>query len=358
MRPELFNLPFINVSIKSYGAMMVLGFLAALWLGRRLCLKLKENPIHVTNFAAYALLAGVIGARAMHVMHNWSDTYRDNPIQIIAIWSGGLEFLGGLALATLVMLVYFKSKKLPILKFLDILAPAAMLGLAFGRIGCLLNGCCYGAPCQLPWAIQFPAVNAHSHPGPGCEKVTNLQYSYPYDYQLHPDHDHRPDVPALFELPEDYYLPGFYRSLPHDSDNYDPDNNWVLSLDDVPDDQKHNYYREPKPVSQLTEQQLQDLENNLHPMLPIHPSQAYSILNALMLALILTLLHKWRRYDGFIIACMLVLYGVTRFGLEMIRVEPAEWFGLSISQNMGLVSALIGLALLIILPRYHRPIRP
>lgn len=321
MRPELFTLPFIHVSIKSYGLMMVLGFLAALWMARRRCLKLRENPLHITNFAVYPLLAGVVGARAMHVMHNWSSFYRHDLKAIFAIWSGGLEFLGGLVLAILVMLVYFKHKKLPILKFLDILAPAAMLGLAFGRVGCLLNGCCYGAPCELPWAIRFPAVNTHTHVGPGCEKVTETRYSNPYDYQLYPDPDNRPEQPTLIELPADYYKPG---------------------------------YREPKPINQLTEQQLQDMQNNLYPMHPIHPSQIYSIGNALLICLLLNLMFRRRKFDGHIVAWMLILYGITRFALEMVRVEPTEWFGLTISQNMGLVALIIGLALLIYLPRRLR----
>lgn len=343
MRPELFTLPFVHISIKSYGFMMVAGFLAALWMARRRCRRLREDPQHITNFAAYALLAGVIGARAMHVLHNWSD-YRHDLKGIFAIWSGGLEFLGGLGLAMLVMLIYFKIKKLPILRFLDILAPAAMLGLAFGRVGCLLNGCCFGAPCELPWAIRFPAVNTHTHMGPGCEKVTGSRFSFPYDYQLHPDPDRRGDQPTLIELPEDYYRPGYRNSDIH----------WIISLNDIPDEEKHLYYREPKPVSQLTPQQLQDLRDGLYPMHPIHPSQIYSIGNALLLCVVLNLLFKLRKYDGFIAAWMLVLYGITRFGLEMIRVEPREWFGLTISQNMGLAAVIVGVFLLIYLPFHHR----
>jgi len=346
MRPELFTLPFLPISIKSYGAMMVLGFLAALWMARRRCKNLHENPLHVTNFAAYALLAGVIGARIMHVLHNW-PSYKQNPQDIFAIWSGGLEFLGGLVLAMIVMFIYFKIKKLPILKFLDILAPATMLGLAFGRVGCLLNGCCFGAPCQLPWAIQFPAVNNHTHIGAGCEEVTQTRYSYPYDYQLHPDQQRRPDQPPLLQLPDDFYQAGYT----------DGQGDWIYSLDNLSPEQRKKYYRAPKPTGQLTEEQLHQLQDNQHPMHPIHPSQIYSILNALFLCLILNILFKWRKYNGFIISWMLVLYGTTRFSLELIRVEPPEWFGLTIPQNMGLATLLLGVFLFIYLPRFHRPVK-
>ena len=326
--------------------MMVLGFLAALWMARRRCKNLHENPLHVTNFAAYALLAGVVGARIMHVLHNWSS-YKENPKDIFAIWSGGLEFLGGLVLAMVVMFIYFKSKKLPILKFLDILAPATMLGLAFGRVGCLLNGCCFGAPCELPWAIRFPAVNTHTHIGAGCEKVIQTRYSYPYDYQLHPDLQRRPDQPPLIELPEDFYEAGYT----------DGHGQWIYSRDNLPLEEVNKYYRAPKSTNRLTEEQLHELQQNQYPLHPIHPSQIYSMINALFLCLLLNFLFKWRKYDGFIISWMLVLYGISRFCLELVRVEPYEWFGLTISQNMSIAAFGLGVILFIYRPRFHRPIR-
>ena len=69
---------------------------------------------------------------------------------------GGIVFYGGLVGATAATLIYLRRKKLPIWKFGDALAPSIALGYVFGRMGCLMNGCCYGRACELPWAIHFP----------------------------------------------------------------------------------------------------------------------------------------------------------------------------------------------------------
>ena len=335
MRPELFTLPFVNISVKSYGLMMVLGFVAALFLAGRLCRKLSENPEILTNFGIIALVAGVVGARLMHVLHNWPD-YRGNLKEVFAIWSGGLEFIGGVAAALVVMLIYFKWKNVPILKYLDILAPALMLGLAFGRIGCFLNGCCFGAACDLPWAIRFPAVNHLTGRGPGCEKQNTLQYSYPYDYQLRADYQRQPGHPVLLKLPEDYY------------DGYiDGVGRWVEQLDYLPSEQRCFFNPMPKPAGQLSEKQLGDLENGLYPMHPVHPAQLYSVVNALWLCLFLSWLLGRRKYQGQIFAWLLILYGITRFLLEMLRTEPMEFAGLTISQLMGGAGVLAGMVMIV-----------
>jgi len=77
------------------------------------------------------------------------------------VWRGGLVYYGGLVGASLGFILYARLKKLPLWKGADILAPSIALGYVFGRIGCLMNGCCYGRVCELPWAIQFPNNPMH-----------------------------------------------------------------------------------------------------------------------------------------------------------------------------------------------------
>jgi phosphatidylglycerol:prolipoprotein diacylglycerol transferase len=81
-----------------------------------------------------------------------------------AIQHGGLVYYGGLIGATIAGVIYIRWKKLPLWKTADVLAPSIALGNVFGRIGCLLNGCCYGRACNLPWAIRFPADNPLNPP--------------------------------------------------------------------------------------------------------------------------------------------------------------------------------------------------
>ena len=343
MRPELFSIPFIHLSIKGYGTMMVLGFVAAVLLARRRSRKLGENPNHITDFGVYALLAGLVGARLMYVVHNLAD-FRGNLKEVFAVWSGGLEFLGGFVLAVVVFLIYFGRKRLPMLKYLDILAPAVMLGLAFGRIGCLLNGCCFGAVTDLPWGIRFPAVTSHTERAAGCEKATRLQYGHAYEYQLHCDPERGIYEPIIDDLPD-----GFY-------DGYtDGDGHWASTKPEVATSEK--YYRFCKPIGQLTDEQKAELKSGMHPMHAVHPAQAYSAVNALFWCVVLEMLFAVRRRNGQIFAVMLVGYGATRFGLETLRTEPLSWFGLTVSENLGIAAVVAGVVMLLAIRRSGQGLR-
>ena len=130
MRPELFELPFIHLTVKSYGMMMVIGFLAAVFLMRKMSVRVGEDPCNITNIALYALITGVLGARLFYVIHNF-DRFRGNLLNIFSVWRGGLEFIGGVILAIVFLLVFLFVKKFSIRRYLDILVVGLMLGLAY-----------------------------------------------------------------------------------------------------------------------------------------------------------------------------------------------------------------------------------
>ncbi|HSV15327.1 MAG TPA: prolipoprotein diacylglyceryl transferase, partial [Tepidisphaeraceae bacterium] len=162
MHPELFRIPLLNIPIFGYGLMMVLAFLATQWLSGRLAKTKGIDPEIFVNVTLLALVAGVVGSRLSHVLENLPDYTRSdlsawqNFVNMINIRSGGLTFYGGLILAFPVCLSYVLYKKVPPRIAMDIGAPCLMLGLAIGRIGCFLNGCCYGAETNVPWAVHFP----------------------------------------------------------------------------------------------------------------------------------------------------------------------------------------------------------
>ena len=85
MYPELFELPFTHLTIKSYGLMMVIGFLAAVFVIRYLSRNITPDPALITNAALYTLIAGVVGARLFYVVHYY-DSFRGDPALIFAIW--------------------------------------------------------------------------------------------------------------------------------------------------------------------------------------------------------------------------------------------------------------------------------
>jgi len=291
--------------------MMVIGFLAAVSLIRRLSRNITPNPQLITNAALYSLIGGVVGARLFYVLHHF-EHFKENPGSVFAIWQGGLELLGGVILAITIILFYLLYHKLPIRRYLDILAIALMLALVFGRIGCFLNGCCFGKPTELPWAVRFP------------------YNSFAYNSQINANLERNRLDPQL-RLPQDEYI------------NFiDKDGNW-----------------HPKLYEDLTEQQKIEVTTGKYRCLPVHPTQLYSSVNGAVLCLILYLF--WRRSQnadkiltkpGSTFALMFVVYGITRFFIEFLRDDnPFEFNGLTISQIIGIAMIVLGAVLMIIFQR-------
>jgi phosphatidylglycerol:prolipoprotein diacylglycerol transferase len=311
MFPELFEIPFIHVTLKSYGLMMVIGFLVAVSLIRRLSRNITPDPQLITNAALYSLIGGVVGARLFYVIH-YFEHFKEDPVSVFAIWHGGLELLGGVLLAITVIFFYLLYHKLPIRHYLDILAIALMLALVFGRIGCFLNGCCFGKPTELPWAVRFP------------------YNSIAYLSQVNPDLERNRSAPQL-ELPPEY-----------------------LSYID------NNGNRHPKPYEELTEQQKFEVTKGKYRCLPVHPTQLYTSAGAAVLCLILYFF--WRRSQnagssktagkiftepGSTFALMFALYGLTRFFIEFLRDDNRfEIDGLTISQLIGIAMIIFGATLM------------
>lgn len=146
-----------QVTVYSYGLMLVIAFAAASGLACRYA-KLKGiNPDIVFNLLFVGFIFGIIGARAFYVFENLGY-YKNNPLEIIMLNKGGLSWFGGLILGIGAGLAYLKKKKLAILKMLDLIIPFVALAQAIGRIGCLLNGCCFGK--NAGFGIYFHVHNA------------------------------------------------------------------------------------------------------------------------------------------------------------------------------------------------------
>lgn len=315
MYPELFELPFVHLTVKSYGFMMVVGFLAAVTLIRSLSGKITPDPQMITNAALYSLIGGVVGARIFFVIH-YFEKFAARPIEVFYIWQGGLELLGGVVLAITVIIFYLVYHKLPVRQYLDILAVGLMLALVFGRMGCFLNGCCYGKPTDLFWGVRFP------------------YYSFAYLSQTDADPGrHRPD-PQL-KLPDDYF-------------GYEGEDG--------------AFYSGLKPYDYLTEEQRAEVAHGKYRCLAVHPTQLYSSAFAGFWTLVLYLF--WARAQrarsskepaglltkpGCVFALMFIFYGTTRFLVEFLRDDnPFEWDGLTISQFIGIGMVLMGLAMAIV----------
>jgi phosphatidylglycerol:prolipoprotein diacylglycerol transferase len=124
------------------------------------------EPDHLYEVFIIIIALALLGSRLAFVWLNWGTLYRGQPWwKIFAFREGGLTFYGGLLAALLGGLFYTRYRKISFLKHLDFITPFIALGYAITRIGCFLNGCCYGRITSVPWGIVFPAVdNFPRHP--------------------------------------------------------------------------------------------------------------------------------------------------------------------------------------------------
>ena len=170
---------FGSLPVRWYGVMMACAFLAGLWTATRRARLANVHGDVIADVTMWLLAGSIIGARFVYVTTYWKQEFAGGPFsEVFMIQHGGLVYYGGLIGAMISAFGYLYWKKLPVWKIADILAPSIALGSVFGRIGCLLNGCCYGRACDLPWAIHFPADHethgAGVHPTEIYDALLNL----------------------------------------------------------------------------------------------------------------------------------------------------------------------------------------
>jgi phosphatidylglycerol:prolipoprotein diacylglycerol transferase len=152
---------------------MALAFFISLSLIEREARLRKLDASKITNLCLLIFIFGLLGARVMYVLANM-PYYKDNLFEIILLHHGGLMFHGGFITGLLASWLYLKKTKLPLWPVLDILAQFLPLGQAIGRIGCFLNGCCFGREADLPWAMTFPSEDVTRHPTQLYEALGSL----------------------------------------------------------------------------------------------------------------------------------------------------------------------------------------
>lgn len=303
MHPDLFRL--FGVDFPSYFVLLLSGFLFATALGALWARRIGENADAIVDLGIAMLIAGVAGARIMHVLVDgyfwdyvhlctdpslvdwpyskaeclatqrqaWGCGASSFPVGVwdaarsvchppardcfawAKFWAGGLTYYGGLIGAAGAAWYLLRRDGFPFWKAADMAGFAVPLGLAFGRMGCLMAGCCFGGVCDLPWAMSFPGGSAASE----------AQF-----------HEH--------------------------------------------------------------------LLANAHMWsLPVHPTQAYEAAASLAVAASCLLwVHPRKRYDGQVFASFLALYAIARFAIEFLRRDArGGMLGLSTSQLLGIALIVI-----------------
>jgi phosphatidylglycerol:prolipoprotein diacylglycerol transferase len=166
MWPVLFRV--FGLPIHGYGLMIVVGFLLATWIAQREARR-RGLPEFAYDLGLIMLLGGILGGRIFYYAQFYRSNFAGRPLwEFFKLWEGGLVFYGGAIGGFLGGWIYLKAKKLPLLDCLDVAALGAPIGMAFGRLGCYLNGCCFGRLCSpdFPLGVSFPATVAGREPAP------------------------------------------------------------------------------------------------------------------------------------------------------------------------------------------------
>jgi len=159
-----------GIPIFGYGFMLFLGFITAVTLASRRAMQQGLSPDVVWDLAPWLLIPGILGARTFFCLQYPQDVFgaAQNASDYIGAFlnlsRGGLVLYGGLIGGAAGYFEYCRRARLNPLGLGDLITPSVFVGIGFGRIGCLLNGCCFGDICELPWAIHFPrdAVPFHA----------------------------------------------------------------------------------------------------------------------------------------------------------------------------------------------------
>ncbi len=176
MFPVIYEIgPF---SLHSYGLMMATAFGCGIWIAMRRAPQRGIESKFILDLAVLTLIFSLVGARATYIFTHldefqgrWLDTI--SPIQSNGkIGIAGLVLLGGVVAGFAAAYVITRRKKVGFLTVTDVLIPSLALGIAFGRMGCFLNGCCPGSPGEFGWCMVFPESsltgsiypNIHVHP--------------------------------------------------------------------------------------------------------------------------------------------------------------------------------------------------
>lgn len=165
----------VGVPIRGYGVMLLVAAAAGTWLSIVRGRAIGIDADTILALATEVFIWGLVGARLFYVLEYRGQFFRadtslfESLAAIVNIAAGGLVVFGALPTAAVAVCRFAARRGIPVLRLADCIAPGLLIGLAVGRIGCFLNGCCFGGPCDLPWAVRFPAGTgpADNYPAAG-----------------------------------------------------------------------------------------------------------------------------------------------------------------------------------------------
>jgi prolipoprotein diacylglyceryltransferase len=355
MRQVLFHIPGVNLPIFGYGAMLVLAFFSCFVLAGWRAEKEGVGKEKMQDTAIWIFLFGLIGARITFMIQ-----YKVPLTDIYKIWDGGLVFYGCLVGGAVgyvgAYFVILRKYNVSTWKMADIIAPCIPLGLAFGRLGCFLNGCCWGnVACTECPAVHFPmsSLARYDLVERGLQTAAGFVVSDEDDVARVAAVE--PGSPAaradlkrgdIIVKANDQVIKGYLdRDKPRREDTL-----WgYMSTGHWPRGETRLALTVRRSTASDTSEEV-ELEPFEPHTLGLHPTQLYETISMIFLFLLLSAAYPFRPRYGSLMALFMLCYGVHRFLNEMLRkdTDPVA-FGLTLSQNGSILLFLGGVALGVVL---------
>ncbi len=322
-----------SVPIYGYGMMLFLAFVVTSWYASRRARKEGINPQHLQDLALWLFVTGIAGARITYMIQ-----YHVPIWDFFKIWQGGLVFYGSMIGGVIgFFAVYFliiRKHNLSVLKLADIIAPCIAIGLALGRVGCLLNGCCWGhvdtnVPCPaITFPLSAPAFHALVDEGNQTAAGFLMRPNMPVVDRVVPDSDAAQQGLRAGDMIVSA------RSGSEELPVMDFLDHWPRGRTDLTLTVRRTGESESRTIT-------------LHPRsLPLIPTQPFETITALLLFFLLVSYLPFRRRDGELMALLMCLYPIHRFLDEILRndTDPVA-FHMTLSQNLSIICIVAGLVL-------------
>jgi phosphatidylglycerol:prolipoprotein diacylglycerol transferase len=345
--PNLIDENLGGLAIRGYGTMLLVAVASGIGLSVYRARRVGLDPEVILSLGTWLFIWGIVGARVFYIIEYWSSFQRPTLGQTIFamlnLTQGGLVVYGSLLAGGAALVAFVYKHRLPGLALTDLIAPGVVLGVGLGRLGCFLNGCCYGGLSDLPWAVQFPPespayvdqaerglvyVHGLMFAGSGNEPPV-IERVEPGSPAARAGLKPGQSVTAVGGAAVDSVAAAQLQLLR----TFGAGRTVEIAVAGVPD------------VKRWTITAVQARTR------PVHPAQLYSLFDALLLCSLLLLYEPFKRRDGELTALVLTIHPVSRFLLEIIRVDESAVFGtgMSISQNISIAIFLCGVGLWIYL---------
>lgn len=311
----------IGLPVRGYGVLVLLGLFSGIGLTIWRGSQLNISPDQIISLGFWMMMGGVLGARIFFVVQYWDDSFAGLPffrriVAMAALTEGGLVIYGGMIGGVIAGAIFCQKWRLPMLAFADLITPGFLIGLAFGRIGCLMNGCCFGGVCE----AKLPTIRFPQGSPPYVAQVENGRL---FGLKVSNQDSQSPIVTAV--------APG---SIAAEKFSAEPGMDYHADEELIVEPDANDPARTPSLAASIRigPSTITLGPNALPPWsLPVHPSQIYSAIDALLLCILIVCLQPWVRRDGQAFLTAVALHGVARFILELIRSDEPGQFGTSLT---------------------------